>query len=142
MKTAENGNTVSVKYCGKFPDGTIFDSSDGREDLKFVLGANQVIKGFDDAVLGMKEGDKVTVTIAPEKAYGAYSEDLVIKVPKQGFPENIKLEKGLNLELSNREGNRIPVVVLDFDEEAITLDANHPLAGKELVFDIELTAIE
>ena len=142
MKKAQNGNEVSVKYCGKFEDGTVFDSSEGREALTFVLGANQVINGFNDAIIGMEEGAKTTVTISPENAYGERSEDLVIKVPKDGFPKDIKLETGLHLELSNPEGNRIPVEVVDFDDEAITLDANHPLADKTLIFDIELISIK
>lgn len=142
MKVAESGNTVSIHYCGKFTDGEIFDQSIGKDPLKFVLGAHQVIEGFEEAILGMKVNDKSVVNIPCEKAYGKVDPELVFEMPRTGFPPEINLEVGLELALSNQDGEQLPVRIKEITPENIVLDANHPLAGKELVFEIQLMSIE
>ncbi len=141
MSTAKNGDNVKVHYTGKLTSGEQFDSSAGREPLEFTVGAGQMIKGFDLAIPGMAVGDKKTINIAAADAYGERSEEAVIPFPKENVPADMKLEPGMQLTLSNQHGQPVPVIVLEVQEEVIMLDANHFLAGKELVFDIELVAI-
>lgn len=137
---AKNGDTVLVHYTGTLNDGTEFDSSRGSEPLEFTLGEGMLIPGFEEAVLGMKPGDSVTVTIAPENAYGEYSEEMVITVPRDQMPEHITPEVGAQLQLHD-EDSEIDVVIAEVTDEHITLDANHPLAGESLTFAIELVKI-
>lgn len=141
MKTATSGDTVKVHYTGSLKSGEQFDSSHGREPLQFTLGEGKIIKGFEDAVVGLKPGDKKTVEIASEDAYGVYDSKLVIKVDRENIPEDIELSTGMMLESVQSDGRRIPVKVLKIMEEEVTLDANHPLAGEDLVFDIELVEV-
>jgi peptidylprolyl isomerase len=141
MSTAKNGDNVKVHYTGKLTSGEQFDSSAGREPLEFTVGAGQMIKGFDLAIPGMAVGDKKTINIAAADGYGERSEEAVIPFPKENVPADMKLEPGMQLTLSNQHGQPVPVVVLEVMEDVIMLDANHFLAGKELVFDIELVAI-
>lgn len=141
MSTAKNGDNVKVHYTGKLTSGEQFDSSAGREPLEFTVGAGQMIKGFDLAIPGMAVGDKKTINIAAADAYGERSEEAVIPFPKENVPADMKLEPGMQLTLSNQHGQPVPVIVLEVQEEVIMLDANHFLAGKELVFDIELVEI-
>jgi peptidylprolyl isomerase len=141
MSTAKNGDNVKVHYTGKLTSGEQFDSSAGREPLEFTVGAGQMIKGFDLAIPGMAVGDKKTINIAAADGYGERSEEAVIPFPKENVPADMKLEPGMQLTLSNQYGQPVPVVVLEVKEDVIMLDANHFLAGKELVFDIELVAI-
>lgn len=138
---AKNGDLVKVHYTGKLVNGEEFDSSAGREPLEFTVGKGQMIRGFDEAIPGMKVGDKKTINIAPEEAYGARSEEAIIEFPKKNVPDDMKLEAGMPLTLSNQEGQPVPVIIVEIKEDVIILDANHFLAGEELVFDIELVEI-
>ena len=135
------GDTVKMHYTGKFEDGNVFDSSLEGEPFQFEVGAKQIIKGLDEAVVGMQPGEKKTVTVAPEDGYGNYDEKLLIEMPKEKIPENISPEIGMELQLVNKQGHALPVVVKEVLENSIKLDANHPLAVKVLVFDIELVEI-
>ncbi|MBX2932660.1 MAG: FKBP-type peptidyl-prolyl cis-trans isomerase [Ferruginibacter sp.] len=141
MKKVKAGDVVKVHYTGKLVNGDQFDSSAGREPLEFTVGAGQMIKGFDDAIPGMIIGDKKTINIAPEDAYGPRSEEAIIDFPKANVPADMKLEPGMQLTLSNQAGQPVPVVVVEVKDDVIVLDANHFLAGQELVFDIELVEI-
>jgi peptidylprolyl isomerase len=141
MQQVKAGDMVKVHYTGKLINGEQFDSSVGREPLEFTVGAGQMIKGFDDALPGMIVGDKKTINIQPDDAYGQRSEEAIIPFPMENVPEGMKLEAGMMLTLSNQAGQPVPVVVLEVTEDVVMLDANHFLAGKELVFDIELVEI-
>jgi len=138
---AKNGNQVKVHYHGRLQDGTTFDSSEGRSPLEFEVGAGQVIKGFDDGVVGMKEGDKKTIHIPVEEAYGEKSEDMIIEFPKDQFPPDMKPEVGMQLNLRGQDGRNFPVVISDVKDDVVVLDGNHPLAGKDLIFDIEMVEV-
>ena len=139
--TAGAGDKVKVHYRGRLEDGFEFDSSMGGEPLVFVIGAGEVIPGFEDAATGMAVGELKTFTIAPENAYGPHRDELVVDMPRQYFPEDIVPEAGMQLKLVDENGEEIPVIVLDVGEESVTMDANHPLAGQALTFDIELLEI-
>lgn len=141
MSTAKNGDTVKVHYTGKLSDGTLFDTSEGNEPLEFDLGSGQVIEGFEEAIIGMKQGDKKTVTIPVEKAYGDINEQYVLKAPRNKLPQDLEPFVGLQLLMPVPNSEPVPVTVTDFNDEEITLDANHPLAGKELTFDLELVGV-
>lgn len=141
MSKAENGNKVKVHYKGSFDDGTIFDSSEGRDPLEFELGTGQVIPGFDKNIEGMELNEKKTINIPSEEAYGERRDELIMDFPKSEFPDNINPEAGQQLQMQNKEGQVFNVLVTDVSEETVTLDANHPLAGKNLNFDIELIEI-
>ena len=141
MQQAKEGNVVRVHYSGRLTDGTLFDSSEGREPLEFTIGAGQMIKGFDTGVLGMAVGEKKTLEIAPEEAYGDRDEEAIIEFPAENIPDDMELEPGMQLTLRNQHGQPIPVIVLEVKEDIVVMDANHMLAGKDLVFDIELVEI-
>ncbi len=141
MSVVTNGDVVKVHYTGKLKDGEQFDSSVGKEPLKFTVGAGQMIPGFDAALPGMKIGDKKTVDIEPKDGYGEASEEAIIEFPKENVPADMKLEPGMSLTLSDAEGRPFPVQVKEIKEDIVVLDANHFLAGKHLVFDIELVEI-
>lgn len=141
MATAKNGDTVRVHYTGKLLDGTIFDSSEGSDPLEFILGQQQVIAGFDSAVLGMNIGAKTTVTIPVADAYGPRKPGLVLEVDRSEFPPDIEPRIGLNLRMEQSDGSTVNVAITNVADNMVTLDANHPLAGEDLVFDIELVEI-
>ena len=141
MAQVKEGDVVRVHYTGKLNNGEQFDSSVGREPLEFTVGAGQMIKGFDAAMPGMNVGEKKTINIAPEDGYGEKSEDAIIEFPKENIPEDMKLEAGMPLTLTNQEGQPVPVIVVEVKDDVVVLDANHFLAGQELVFDIELVEI-
>jgi FKBP-type peptidyl-prolyl cis-trans isomerase 2 len=141
MQQVQNGDVVRVHYTGKLINGEKFDSSVNREPLEFTVGAGQMIKGFDAAMPGMNVGEKKTINIAAEDAYGSRSEDAIIEFPKENVPADMKLEPGMSLTLSNQDGQPVPVIVVEVKDDVIILDANHFLAGQELVFDIELVEI-
>jgi len=141
MQQVKQGDKVNVHYQGKLTDGSIFDSSEGREPLVFTAGSGQVIKGFDDAVLEMKVGDKKTVNIPVLLAYGERNEDMVMEYPITEFPADMNPEVGMELQMGDNAGNVFPVVIVEVGDEVVVLDANHPLAGQDLVFDIELVSI-
>jgi peptidylprolyl isomerase len=142
MQAVKNGDTVRVHYHGRLTDGTTFDSSEGRDPLEFQVGAGMVIKGFDNGVVDMKVGDKRTLNIPVEEAYGAKNDELIMEFPKENIPADLNPQVGMDLQMSNPEGQVFPVKVAAIGSEFITLDANHPLAGEALVFDIELVEIK
>lgn len=141
MSVATKGNAVKVHYTGKLQNGTVFDSSANREPLEFTLGDGNMIKGFDTAVEGMEVGQEKSVTIPCGEAYGEKREDMMLEIPKTQVPEHITPEIGMELSLQNQAGQPVPVKVAAVDEEKIILDANHPLAGEDLLFDITLVEI-
>ena len=141
MAQVKNGDVVKVHYTGKLVNGEPFDSSEGREPLEFTVGAGMMIKGFDAAMPGMAVGDKKTVNISAADAYGEKDATAIIEFPKSNVPADMKLETGMQLTLSNEEGQPFPVKVTEIKDEVIILDANHFLAGEELVFDIELVEL-
>jgi FKBP-type peptidyl-prolyl cis-trans isomerase 2 len=141
MSIAKSGDTVMVHYTGKLEDGSVFDSSEGRDPLQFTIGEGQVIEGFDVAVNGMNLGDTKSIHIPVDQAYGPYRDDLLIPVERSNFPEDVDPEIGMPLQVSNQEGQVFPVMVKSFTETEVILDANHSLAGKDLFFDLELVGI-
>ncbi|MEQ9164876.1 MAG: peptidylprolyl isomerase, partial [Fulvivirga sp.] len=132
---------VKVHYTGKLNDGSVFDSSVNREPLEFEVGAGMMIAGFDNAVNGMKVGDKKVAEIPAAEAYGEKKDDMVVSVPKAQLPPDLNPEIGQQLSMQQPNGQAIPVVVTKVETETIEIDANHPLAGKDLIFDIELVEI-
>lgn len=141
MTQAKKGNTVKIHYTGKLQDGSVFDSSSGREPLQFSIGGGQVIPGFEEAVVGMKVGDKKTVEIPCAKAYGERNPSMVMVVDRKHVPEGLNPEIGQRLEMGSPSGEIVIVTVVKADEQNITLDANPPLAGEDLTFDIELVDV-
>lgn len=140
MAKAQIGDTVRIHYTGRLDDGTVFDTSENRDAFRFTLGRGEVIPGFEKAVTGMEVGEKRTATIPPAEAYGERRDDLIIEVPRDRLPSDLQPEIGQRLTF--HAGNRaVPVVVTELSETTITIDANHPLAGKALTFDIELVQI-
>ena len=137
-KAVAPGDTIRVHYTGKFESGDLFDSSEGREPLKFTVGTGQLVKGFDDAVVGMIPGEKKTVTVTPKEGYGERREDHVVDFPKANVPEDMKLEVGMVVQMSDQSGSPIPVIITEILEDVVKMDVNHPLAGKTLVFDVEI----
>lgn len=140
MPQAASGDTVRIHYTGRLEDGTVFDTSREREPLTFVLGSGQVIPGFDEAVTGMEVGDEKTVTISAEDAYGPRRDEMILSYPLGDLPDGVDPQVGQSLQMSTPEGQTFQVRVTERDEESLTLDANHPLAGRDLTFDIELVA--
>lgn len=141
MPKASKGDTVKVHYTGKLKDNTVFDSSKNRNPLEFKVGSGQVIPGFDKAVSGMNVGDIKSVTISSDQAYGPYRNDMVLEVEKDKFPDDIQPEIGQQLQINRENDNPIGVTVTKISDDVVTLDANHPLAGKDLIFEIELIEI-
>ncbi|GIV41378.1 MAG: peptidyl-prolyl cis-trans isomerase [Vicingaceae bacterium] len=140
MKTVQNGNTVQVHYVGMLSDGEVFDTSEGMEPLQFVVGENALIEGFEEAVIGMKEGETKTVTIPSDKAYGPVIEELIIEVPRAQLPQG-DIEIGSMLSTTGSDGEEMIFTVTRIDEQSATLDMNHPLAGKDLTFKITMVKI-
>jgi len=134
----EPGDTISVDYTGKLQTGKVFDSSQGQPPLKFTVGSGALIKGFDQAVIGMKKGETKTVVIEPEEGYGLRNEELFVDIPKQQFPEEIPLTLGLQLELQDPDGRPVPASIAEIRDDIIRMDINHYLAGKTLEFDITI----
>lgn len=141
MQQVKSGDKVKVHYHGKLTSGETFDSSEGRAPLEFEVGGGMVIKGFDDGVTGMSVGEKKTVNIPFDEAYGPRNPEMVIEFPRDKFPPEMELEVGMPLMMNNGAGQQFQVVVTEIKEEGVMLDANHPLAGQDLVFDIELVEI-
>jgi peptidylprolyl isomerase len=142
MTKPVDGQTVSVEYTGKLEDGTVFDSNVGGQPLNFVLGQQQVIPGFEDAVREMEVGASTEATIPPENAYGQPREELIITVDSEQFPDDMNPEVGMGVQLQSPQGQPIPAVIAAVEGDEVTLDANHQLAGKTLVFDIKLLGVE
>lgn len=141
MSKAKKGDKVKVHYTGKLKDDTVFDSSRDREPLEFTVGAGQMIEGFDNAVEGMETGETKKVEIPSDKAYGGKRDDMMVKVEKKQLPTDIKPEVGMQLQATQQNGQTQILTVTDVEDQHVVLDGNHPLAGKDLVFDIELMEI-
>ena len=142
MQQAKSGDKVKVHYHGRLTNGETFDSSEGRAPLEFEVGGGMVIKGFDEGVAGMKVGEKKTVNITFDEAYGPRNPEMLVEFPREKFPKDMELEVGMPLMMNNGADQQFQVVVTEIKEEVVILDANHPLAGQDLVFDIELVEIE
>lgn len=134
------GSTVEVHYTGRFLDGEVFDSSEGKDPLQFEIGSGQIIPGFENAIMGKNIGEKVSVTIAPDEAYGQIREDLVVEVPTDKMPGPV--EVGQLLQADGGDGGVVQVIVKEVKEDVIIIDGNHPLAGQDLMFDIEVVSIQ
>ncbi|SFT34657.1 FKBP-type peptidyl-prolyl cis-trans isomerase [Sedimentitalea nanhaiensis] len=141
MTQVKTGDTVSIHYTGTLLDGSTFDSSEGREPLEFEVGSGQIIAGLDEALPGMAVGDKKTVNVPCDQAYGAIQPQMRQSVPRSNIPDEIPLEVGLQLQAQAADGQAVPVTVVEIAEDEVTLDGNHPLAGQDLVFAIELVSI-
>ena len=141
MSQAKPGDVVAVHYTGKLPDGSVFDSSRERQPLQFQLGERQIIPGFENAVVGMAPGDTKSVNIPADDAYGPRRDDLVIQLERSAVPSGMDPQVGQRLQLQTPSGDPVPAQVVDVSEEALTVDANHPLAGRDLEFEIELVEI-
>lgn len=141
MMQAKAGDTVKIHYTGKLDDGTVFDSSVNREPLEFTIAQGQVIPGFEEAVLGMAPGESKTQTIPMDQAYGPYREEMVIQVNREQLPPDLDPEIGLQLQVQQPNGQAMPVFITEVTDAKVTLDANHPLAGEDLTFDIQLVEI-
>lgn len=142
MIRAAHNNTVTVKYTGKLADGTIFDASPEDNPLSFIIGKEEVVKGFEAAVLGMAEGEKKTVVIEPNQAYGEINPALIEEISRTDLPENLELKAGGQLEVTQSDGSLLLLIIDKVTENTVTLDANHPLAGKSLTFDIEMLEVD
>ena len=142
MTTAKSGDTVRIHYTGTLTDGSVFDSSEGCDPLEFILGSGMVIAGFDDGVTGMTVGEKKRVEIPCDQAYGPRHDRAMQKVPRAEIPDSIPLELGLQLQMQAPIGQPIMVTVSELTDDEVTLDANHALAGKDLIFDLELVSID
>ena len=142
MSNATAGQKVRIHYTGRFTSGEVFDSSADRDPLEFQLGAGMVIPGFDKAVIGMAVGDKQTVQIEPAEGYGERDERLVQEVPKDALQGDVEPSVGMQLQSQTPEGQVMTLVITEVAEETFTVDANHPLAGQVLEFDIELVSID
>lgn len=136
-----SGNTIRVHYTGKLTDGTQFDSSEGREPLEFTVGTGMVIPGFDTGVIGMEIGETRTIEIPAKDAYGEMSEEMIVATPRGEFGADFTAEIGEQLLIQLGDGNQIPVTITQIDENTVTLDANHKLAGKDLIFIVSLVEI-
>ena len=141
MKQAKQGDTVKVHYTGKLEDGMVFDTSIGKQPLEFTIGDGKILPDFEKAIIGMQPGDKKTIHIKAENAYGQSREDMIIKVDKKHLPENIEPKVGLNLQIKQENDQVVIVTIKEIGDTTITLDANHPLAGKDLTFELELVEI-
>ncbi|NIR33214.1 MAG: peptidylprolyl isomerase [Desulfuromonadales bacterium] len=138
MSQAKEGDSVKVNYTGKLDDGTVFDSSEGKDPLEFTIGSGQVIPGFENAVDGMEVGDSKTVTLSSEDAYGPRRDEMVLQVERERLPDEIDPQVGQQLQVGSSEDQTMIVQITEVTDDSVTLDANHPLAGKDLTFEIEL----
>ncbi|MEX0773730.1 MAG: peptidylprolyl isomerase [Balneolales bacterium] len=142
MSQIKDGDKVKVHYTGKLADGSEFDSSANKEPMEFKIGEGKLIPGFEQAVVGMNVGDKNTVTIPSNEAYGERRDDMNVSVEKEKLPEDLTPELGQQLQIQQEDGKAIPVVIADISDTHVTLDANHPLAGEDLTFEIEVVEKE
>ncbi|MCA0927844.1 FKBP-type peptidyl-prolyl cis-trans isomerase [Ruegeria profundi] len=141
MTEIKQGDTVRIHYKGTLLDGNVFDSSEGRDPLEFVVGSGQIIPGLDTAMPGLTAGEKKRVEIACVDAYGPINPAMRQQIPREGIPDDIPLDLGTQLQMQAPDGQALPVTVVDVDDATVTLDANHPLAGQDLIFDIEVVLI-
>ncbi|KPJ65329.1 peptidylprolyl isomerase [candidate division WOR-1 bacterium DG_54_3] len=141
MARAKQGDTVKVHYTGKLEDGRVFDSSRKREPLQFTLGEGKIIPGFEVAVAGMGEGERKTIKLPPEEAYGPRRKEMVAEIGRDKMPEGVEPQVGQSLQVTNPSGQRLTALIVDVRDDVIVIDGNHPLAGKVLIFEIELLKI-
>ena len=141
MAQAKEGDEVQVHYTGKLEDGTVFDTSEDGDPLSFTIGENRVIPGFEEAVTGMEPGDSKTTEVEPEQAYGEHRDDMVMEMERDQIPQDVDPEVGQQLQLRLENGQTVPVLITALGEDTVTIDANHPLAGRKLLFDIELVDV-
>ena len=141
MQQVKNGDTVKIHYHGRLTNGETFDSSENREPLEFEVGSGMVIPGFDKGVMGMNVGEKKTVNIPVDEAYGPKNDEMIIDFPKDRFPDDMNAEVGMPLTMSDGSGQNFRVIIKEVKETSVVLDANHPLAGEDLTFDLELVEI-
>jgi peptidylprolyl isomerase len=141
MQQVKTGDKIKVHYHGRLNNGETFDKSEGREPLEFEVGSGMVIKGFDDGVMGMAVGEKKTITIPFQHAYGPKNPDMIVDMPMDRFPKDMEIEVGMPLSMSDGQGQQFQVVIAEIKEASVVLDANHPLAGQDLIFDLELVEI-
>jgi peptidylprolyl isomerase len=141
MSQAKPGDTLHIHYTGKLDDGTVFDSSEGRDPLTFELGSGQIIPGLDAGLAGMAVGETRTVRVEPEEAYGPHEPGRVQAVDRSSMPDHIPTDPGTQLQVQTQDGQALNVVIVETTETEVVLDANHPLAGKALTFDVELVAV-
>ena len=141
MSDAKTGDTVRIHYTGTLADGSTFDTSSGRAPLEFTVGSGQIIPGLDRAIAGMSVGEKKTVEVPAAEAYGDRNPEGVQSVPRTEVPDHIPLDPGTQLQVQTGDGRTLPVTVAEVTEETVVLDANHPLAGKDLTFEVELVEI-
>jgi FKBP-type peptidyl-prolyl cis-trans isomerase 2 len=142
MNQVKENNTVKVNYTGKLSDGQIFDSSEGKKPLEFTLGQGQLIPGFEKGLIDMKLNEKKTITIPKEEAYGEVNDDLKLEVKRTELPQDMTPEVGMGLVSKSPDGQERNLLVVEVNEESIVVDGNHPLAGKDLIFDLEVVAIK
>ena len=142
MSQVKENNTVKVNYTGKLSDGQVFDTSEGKEPMEFTLGQGQLISGFEKGLIDMKLNEKKTITISKEEAYGEINNDLIQEVEKTQLPQDMTPEVGMGLVSKTPDGQEMNLLVVEVREESIVIDGNHPLAGKELIFDLEVVAIK
>ncbi len=142
MRQAKSGDTVHGHYAGRLDDGSVFDTSEGRDPLTFQLGVGHVVPGFDKAVTGMEVGEKKTVTFLADEAYGPRLEQLTFIVPRENLPQGYDPKEGETLGMETKDGRQMDVIVISADETSVKLDGNHALAGKDLTFDVELVKID
>lgn len=141
MAEAKEGDEVQVHYTGKLEDGTVFDTSEDGEPLSFTVGEERVIPGFEEAVTGMEPGESKTTEVDPEQAYGEHREDMVMEMEKDQIPNEVDPEVGQQLQLRLENGQTVPVLITALGEDTVTIDANHPLAGRKLIFEIEVVDV-
>jgi peptidylprolyl isomerase len=141
VNTAKSGDKVRVNYTGRSEDGQVFESSVGLMPLTFTIGAGEVVKGFEDAVIGMYPGQRKTVSVDPENGFGMYDNSLIVELPRESLPDDFNVQVGMDFEMEDEEGNVLPAVVIEVLEETILIDANAPLAGKKVIYEIELVEI-
>lgn len=141
MSQAKDGDTVKVHYTGKLENGTVFDTSKDRQPFEFAVGSGKIIPGFEKGITGMGVGDRKTITVLPEEAYGPSRKELIVDIKKTDLPEDITPAIGKQLQVQQKDGNPIETTITDMDEDTVTLDANHPLAGNTLLFEVELVEI-
>ncbi len=142
MSQVKAGDTVRIHYTGTLDDGTVFDSSQGREPLEFTVGSGEIIPGLDNALPGMAEGEQKSVSVPADEAYGQHDPNGRQEVPRDQIPEHIPLDPGTALQMQTPDGQAVPVTVAEVTDEVVVLDANHPLAGKDLTFDVEMVEIK
>jgi FKBP-type peptidyl-prolyl cis-trans isomerase 2 len=141
MSTAKVGDTVAVHYTGRLDDGSVFDTSEQRDPLRVTLGENRVIPGFEKALVGMEEGESKQVTIPPDAAYGPRRPEMVLEIDRGNVPPDMNPQVGQELQLRTQDGQPVPARVVEVSDQIIKVDANHPLAGQQLTFDLRLVEI-